>query len=97
MFQGSVFECKAINNNVTKPPSSKVKITLEMPILSMTIANMEDPVTAGMVTVVEFYNVPGKIKLIFEFSILKGIFDMMLHKNLFHSKFFEIYTFCFQS
>ena len=46
-FQGSVFECKAINNNVTKPPSSKVKITLEMPILSMTIANMEDPVTAG--------------------------------------------------
>lgn len=46
-FQGSTFECKAINNNVTKPPSSKVKITLEMPILSMTIANMEDPVTAG--------------------------------------------------
>ena len=47
-FQGSVFECRAINNNVTKPPSSKVEILLEMPILAMTIANLPDPVTADV-------------------------------------------------
>ena len=44
----SIFECRAINNNVTKPPSSRVKISLEMPILSMTIANLPDPVTADV-------------------------------------------------
>ena len=43
---GSIFECQAINNNVTRPPSSKVKITLEMPILTMTLANLESPVRA---------------------------------------------------
>ena len=45
-YHGSVFECRAINNNVTKPPASKVEIMIEMPILSMTIANLPDPVTA---------------------------------------------------
>lgn len=44
----SAFECQAINNNVTKAPASKVKITLEMPVLSMTIANLPDPVTADV-------------------------------------------------
>lgn len=47
-FHDSVFECQAINNNVTKPPMSKVKIILEMPVLSMTIANLPDPVTADV-------------------------------------------------
>ena len=45
-YHDSVFECRAINNNVTQPPHSRVRITLEMPILSMTIANLPDPVTA---------------------------------------------------
>ena len=33
---------------MTKAPSSKVKISLEMPVLSMTIANLPDPVTADV-------------------------------------------------
>ena len=45
-YHGSIFECQAINNNVTKAPSSRVKITLEMPILTMTLANLESPVRA---------------------------------------------------
>ena len=42
---GSTFECRAINNNVKNPPSSNVKVSIDMPILSMTIANLPDPVT----------------------------------------------------
>ncbi len=45
-YHDSTFECRAINNNVTEPPKSSVTILLEMPILSMTIANLEDPVKA---------------------------------------------------
>lgn len=47
-YHDSVFECRAINNNVTKAPISRVSILVEMPILSMTIASLPDPVTADI-------------------------------------------------
>ncbi|TRY71530.1 hypothetical protein TCAL_11940 [Tigriopus californicus] len=47
-FHDSLFECRAINNNVTEPPTSSVSIKLELPILEISLSNLPDPVTADV-------------------------------------------------
>eukprot|EP00095_Tigriopus_kingsejongensis_P007812 snap_masked-scaffold204_size260821-processed-gene-1.10 protein:Tk07812 transcript:snap_masked-scaffold204_size260821-processed-gene-1.10-mRNA-1 annotation:"neural cell adhesion molecule 2-like" len=47
-YHDSHFECRAINNNVTEPPTSTVTITLELPILDISLSNLPDPVTADV-------------------------------------------------